>query len=131
MGSGITLGPGEGNRLPEAIRVLEGEDEFRSFALQSEVPVLVAFSAVWCAPCTWLEPYLVEIQRHDEVRVRIAKVDVDRDPALAIRYGVTSVPTVVHMRHGKEVGRSLGIEPDRLRAMALGKTSPGSDASEG
>jgi thioredoxin-like negative regulator of GroEL len=47
-------------------------------------------------------------------------VDVDSDPDLAQRYSIMSVPTVVHLREGREVGRSLGIEPDRLRAMVSG-----------
>jgi thioredoxin len=113
-------GAAAGGERPTGIPTISGESEFRSHALDSPVPVLVTFSAEWCAPCGWLQPYLEELQREAGGRIRTVKVDVDSDPDLAQRYSIMSVPTVVHLREGREVGRSLGIEPDRLRAMVSG-----------
>lgn len=124
-------GPGGERSGSGAVRLIKGEDDFRTSVLESTVPVLVAFSAVWCAPCAWLEPYLEEIQRQGGERLHTAKVDVDRDQELARRYGVTSVPTVVHVRGGEEVARSLGIEPHRLRAMAFGAGEPEDEPAPG
>lgn len=112
------------------MREIHGEAEFRSSVIESERPVFVTFSAVWCAPCTWLAPYLEEVVRGEAGRIDAVKVDVDRDPELTTRFRVTSVPTVLHMEGGKEVGRSVGIEPDRLREMAA-RSRPSAPSSGG
>ena len=93
-----------------------GERDFESHVMQAEVPVLVVFTADWCAPCKWLTPYLDELASQARSRVLIFLLDVDRSPELSRRYQVASVPTVILMKGGEEVDRSLGVEPERLRA---------------
>ncbi len=91
---------------------------FEAQVVQATVPVLVVFTAVWCAPCKWLTPYLDELVETAGSSVLIHMVDVDRSPQLSERYRIASVPTVILMKGGKEVDRSLGVEPERLRAWA-------------
>lgn len=95
-----------------------GQAEFEREVLLAAVPVLADFHAEWCAPCKWLDPILKELARERAGGVLVVKVDTDQAPRLAARYGIRSVPTVILFRDGEEVERSLGVEPERLRAMA-------------
>lgn len=110
-------------------------DDFDATVLGASVPVLVDFYADWCGPCKWLDPYLEEAAREGEGHLLVAKVDTDRAPALAERYGVASLPTVILFREGEEVERSLGVEPERIRRMAEGgggrPEGPADSAGEG
>ncbi len=92
-----------------------GEGDFESRVMRATVPVLVVFTADWCAPCRWLTPYLDELSTKVGDRALIFLLDVDRFPELTRHYRVASVPTVILIREGREVDRSLGVEPDRLR----------------
>lgn len=94
------------------------EAEFADRVLGAEVPVILVFTATWCAPCKWLTPYLDGIVRETLGGVLIHVVDTDRSPEIARSYAVASVPTCIFMREGREVERSLGVEPERLRAWA-------------
>lgn len=69
---------------------------------------LVDFYAEWCGPCRMLSPILEELAK-EETNVRFAKVDVDSAQKLATNYQVTSVPTLVLYKDGKEVDRILGL----------------------
>ena len=93
------------------------EEDFDRTVLQSDVPVLVDFYADWCAPCRILAPMMDEIAGDQIGRVVVAKVDTDRAPEISQQYGIRSIPTVVMFKGGEEVGRSVGIEPERLKAM--------------
>ena len=94
------------------------EADFEAQVAQATVPVLIVFTADWCAPCKWLTPYLDELADAAGSKVLIHMVDVDRSPQLSGRYRIASVPTVILMKGGEEVDRSLGVEPERLRAWA-------------
>lgn len=93
------------------------EEEFRRLALEGPGPILVDFHATWCGPCKWLEPVLVRLSQEGEGRFLVARVDVDQAEDAARDYAIGSVPTVILFRQGAEVGRSLGVEPDRLAEM--------------
>jgi thioredoxin len=93
------------------------EEDFDRTVLQSDVPVLVDFYADWCAPCRILAPMMDEIAGDNQGRMVVAKVDTDRAPQISQQYGIRSIPTVVMFKGGEEVGRSVGIEPERLKAM--------------
>lgn len=101
---------------PAQVHVVPG-DRFDATVLSSPVPVLVDFHAEWCAPCKWLDPILDALVQQSEGRFWIAKVDVDEAPELAARYKIGSVPTVILFKEGVEANRSVGVEPERLRAM--------------
>ena len=91
------------------------QDDFETTVLKASAPVLVDFFAEWCGPCKVLAPMLDEIAGEHAGRLVVAKVDTDHAPALAERYGIRGVPTLVLFRDGEEVDRSVGIEPDRLK----------------
>ena len=86
------------------------KETFEELVLASEKPVLLDFWAQWCMPCKMLAPVLEEIsvQRQD---VLVAKVDVDAEPELARKYRVMSIPTVLVMKNGEVVNRSVGFRP--------------------
>lgn len=94
------------------------EEDFDRSVLQAGVPVLVDFYADWCAPCRMLAPILDRLADARQGKVLVAKVDTDAAPGVATRYGIRSIPTVILFQDGVEAGRSVGIEPERLAAMA-------------
>ena len=93
------------------------EEDFDRTILESEAPVLVDFYADWCAPCKMLAPMIDEIAARHSGKVLVAKVDTDRAPEVAARYGIRSIPTVILFKDGEESARSVGIMPEELAAM--------------
>ena len=93
------------------------EEDFDRTVLQASVPVLVDFYADWCAPCKMVAPLVDEIAHARTGKMLVAKVDLDRAPRVAMKYGIRSIPTLIVFRDGEEVERSVGFEPERVRGL--------------
>jgi thioredoxin 1 len=98
---------------PEPLIQPLDEHTFDSCVGSASVPVLVEFTAPWCAPCRALEPILHELAAEGRGRWSIAKVDGDRHPELATRFGVRGFPTLLLFAGGHEVARQLGLTPKK------------------
>ncbi len=93
------------------------EATFAEVVLESRMPVLVNFYADWCSPCKRLEPVLEEVAR-DTPAAKIVRVNVDQNRALAARYGVSSLPTLVVFKDGRVIAKETGVvSKNRLKAM--------------
>ncbi len=92
---------------------------FEDQVILSEQPVIVDFYADWCGPCKMLSPVLEQLAV-DHADVKIAKVNVDEEPALAERYRVRGIPHVVMFRNGKVAEQVLGYKPKAALEASLG-----------
>lgn len=77
--------------------------------IQSEKPVLIDFFATWCGPCKMLAPVLKEVKDGMGERITILKIDVDKNQALASKYQVRGVPTMILFQKGKQLWRQSGV----------------------
>ncbi len=84
------------------------DDNFEKEVLESEKTVLIDFFADWCGPCKMLSPIIEQFAKENE-KVKVVKINVDELPDLAVKYGVMSIPTLVVIKNGEEVNRSVGL----------------------
>lgn len=92
----------------ENIKHLDGPT-FEADVLNSELPVIVDFSAEWCPPCKMLAPVLQRLAGEYQGKVTVGEIDVDENQDIAIRYGVMAMPTLGLFRAGKMIDRMVGF----------------------
>ncbi len=81
---------------------------FEEEVLKSEKPVLVDFWAIWCGPCKMIAPVIEEVAEEYSDKIKVGKINVDEEMELAIKYGITSIPTLLLFKGGEVVKKTLG-----------------------
>lgn len=86
------------------------KENFEELVLKAEKKVLLDFWATWCGPCKMIAPIVEEIAEENE-HIVLAKVNVDEEPELAIRYGISSIPTLLVFENGEKKAQMIGFRP--------------------
>lgn len=98
--------------------------EFKSKVLESNVPVLLDFTATWCGPCKAIAPLLDQVKREKGEAIAIYKLDIDDNQDTPNQFSVQSIPTLLLFKNGKLVNRNVGalnkVKLDQFVATALG-----------
>ncbi|MEO5929375.1 MAG: thioredoxin [Candidatus Kapaibacterium sp.] len=92
---------------------------FTAEILESDIPVLVDFWAVWCGPCRAIAPTVEEIAVEFAGKAKVAKVDVDNNQAIAAQYGIRSIPTLLIFKDGQVAQQIVGAVPKQQLVDAL------------
>jgi thioredoxin 1 len=87
------------------------KENFEQEVINSDKPILVDFWATWCGPCRMIAPVIDELAEEYEGKVKVAKVDVDKESDLAATFKVMSIPTVILFKDGQIVDTSMGARP--------------------
>ena len=87
------------------------EANFEDEVIKSDLPVLIDFWAVWCGPCKMVAPIVEELAKDYEGKLKVAKCDVDSSQALAIKYGIRSIPTLLIFKDGDVANQIVGAVP--------------------
>ena len=94
------------------------DDNFQAEVLDSSVPVLVDFWSEGCPPCRQIAPVIDELSTENEGAAKVGKVNVSENMDLAVKYGISGVPTILLFKGGDVVARQVGAAPkDRLQSM--------------
>lgn len=98
--------------MPETRTVTSVDDnEFQSFVMEAETPVVVDFWAPWCGPCRMVSPIVEELSTEYGDKVRFAKMNTDDNEITASQFGILSIPTLIVFNGGREVNRLVGFAP--------------------
>ncbi len=89
------------------------ESDFDATVLKATKPVLVDFYATWCGPCMQQTPILEKWAAARQAQVEVVKLNVDTATAVASKYGVMSIPTLLVFKAGKEAGRAVGLQSEK------------------
>ena len=87
------------------------DSSFESDVLKSDLPVLIDFWAVWCAPCRAIAPHVEALATEYAGKIRVGKMDIDANPQIPSQFEVRSIPTLLMFKEGKVVGQLVGAVP--------------------
>ena len=90
------------------MEVIITKENFEQEVIKSDIPVLVDFWATWCGPCMMLAPTIEALAKEYAGKVKVCKVNVDEQMELAIRYKVEAIPTLIYIKGGEVVQKSVG-----------------------
>ena len=111
------------------VDVTEANFQYEVLSYSENTPVVVDFWAEWCRPCKTLGPLLEKLAHEAQGSFRLARVDVDANPNLALHYGVRSIPTVKAFSQGEVVGEFSGLQPEERIREFLSRITPPSPLS--
>ena len=94
---------------------------FKQEVLESDIPVLVDFWAVWCAPCLMIAPIVEEIAKEYDGKLKVCKINVDEAPKTSSEYGIMSIPTLAIFKDGVLADKVIGVVP---KAELVSKITP-------
>ncbi len=92
---------------------------FERDVLNSEVPVLVDFWAPWCGPCRMVGPIIEKVSEKVAGSAKVYKLNVDDNPEIASRFGITGIPTVIVFKNGQVDQQYVGVQPEQTNLDAL------------
>jgi thioredoxin 1 len=95
------------------------ELNFDAEVIQSDVPVLVDFSATWCGPCKAIAPLVGQLADEYAGKVKVGTIDIDDSPGIAQRFGIRGVPTLYVFKGGEVVGKMVGAAPKQNIAQLM------------
>ncbi len=96
-------------------------DRFEAEVLQSDLPVLIDFTAEWCAPCKMLDPLVAELAEEWQGRAKVFQMDADKNTDLLVQWRIMGVPTLALFKGGKIVARLTGYKSRKAIVKKFGK----------
>ena len=117
IGYGLWMGPADAvgssttTEKEATMEITLTKTNFEAEVLKSDKPVLVDFWAPWCGPCRMLAPVLAEVAAEKGDKIKVGKVNVDEEPDLAAKYGISGIPAILLFKNGQVAGTSVGFKP--------------------